>query len=127
MPTSGRCEHANSGQPAHLSINISAMSPTTGPRGLAHDRARVAAAWTLAGFAVAFVVPWVSFYVEPNDSSPWWATWVPLGTWILIATLGVAQMVWGRGNRRWFGVALLLGDLVCAYVIWAMAATGTGG
>jgi hypothetical protein len=103
------------------------MSPTTGVRESSHSGSAVAAAWTLAGITVAFVVPWVSLYVEPNDSSPWWTTWIPLGTWIVIATFGVAQMVWDRGSRRWFGALLVLGDAVCAYVIWALAASATGG
>jgi hypothetical protein len=103
------------------------MGPTTGLHESSRNRSVIAAACTLACIAVAFVVPWVSFYVEPDDRSPCWTTWVPWGTWIVIATLGVAQMVWARGSRRWFGAALVLADAVCAYVSWAMAATGTGG
>jgi hypothetical protein len=82
---------------------------------------------TLTTIAVAFVVPWVTFYVEPDDSTPWWTIWVPIGTWILIAAVGISQMVRARGGRRWLGAVTVLGDVVAFYAILAVVATATGG
>jgi hypothetical protein len=44
------------------------MSPTTGLREPTSNRSSVAAfvARTLAALAVAFFVPWVTYYVEPK-------------------------------------------------------------
>jgi hypothetical protein len=105
------------------------MNHTPGTRTSPGTRAPIARSvvWTVALIAAAIVVPWVSFYLEPNDSSPWWTFWVPVGTWVLIALLGIAQMVRGRGARRWLGLAIILGDLIAFYLILGAIATATGG
>jgi hypothetical protein len=110
-----RAEHANSGPASHGSGTIPGVGLKTElPVATEHpNRGSTLGflAWTLVGAAVAFFVPWVTFYVEPNDSSPWWTTWVPVGAWLSTGIVGLAWLVAGGRVRR-IGVALVLGDIL---------------
>jgi hypothetical protein len=89
------------------------MTPTAVVRDSTRGRERssvaVLIAWMLASGAPAFLVPWVTFYVEPNDSAPWWTTWVPIGAWVLTGTFGLAWVLAGGRVRR-IGAAIILGE-----------------
>ncbi len=112
---------------------ICVMSPTTDVRGVArHQRISASgfAMWTSLAGALAFCVPWLTFYMEPNDSSPWWTTWIPVGVWLLTATFGAAWVLAGGRVRR-IGAALILGDalgfvLFVVSVLWAFNHTNIG-
>lgn len=95
---------------------MSPSVPVGEPTGRRPHAFRVAA-WSLAAICVAFLVPWVTFFVEPNGSSPWWTTWAPLGAWLLPAAVGVAWVIAGGRFRR-IGAALILGDAIGFALFW---------
>jgi hypothetical protein len=84
------------------------------------------AVWASGAALLAFAVPWLTFFVEPNDSAPWWTTWLPGSAWLVLATVGLTLLL--SKGRRSVGAALLLGGVVGFGLFWlTIPAISAGG
>jgi hypothetical protein len=66
--------------------------------------------WALTASGIAYLIPWLTYALEPYHNDSGWTTSVPFAAWVLTTTVGAAGLMAG-GRARQIGAAIMIGGV----------------